>query len=117
MKKKLTELEQAVKNVFKVILVNLFLLLAVKSFDFFMSISKFKIWKDNMHYRDVNKKLNNFCHLVKICSVYEELVKIVYMLHYSFSIICFYFLNKNFLNYCFHEKITTLNKDCIDSID
>ena len=92
----LTDMEHAGKKIMRVIIINTCILLVIKVLDLFMAVSKFKIWKEDLHHVNQRRQLNSFCHTVKICSVYEELVKIVYMLHYSFSIICFYFLNKNF---------------------
>lgn len=111
MKKKLTELEQAVKNVFKVILVNIFLLLTVKSYDFFISLSKFNIWKQGLLDTDSNRKLNGFCHLVKICSSYEDLTKVAYMIYYCFSTVMFYYLNRNFRSNlgCCKKNTKTIN--------
>lgn len=95
-KEKLTQLEQTVTNVLKIIIINTLFLVMVKSFDFAISISKFNIWKEGLVDMHLSAKLNGFCHLVKICAAYEELVKLAYMMYYCFTTVAFYYLNKNF---------------------
>lgn len=94
--KQLTEMQQGVKNIQRVIIVNTAALLIVKIFDLFIAVSKFRIWKDDLHDMEYNRKLNSFCYTVNICLVYEELVKTLYMFYYCFSIVSFYNMNKNF---------------------
>ena len=94
--KLLTDMEQNGKKMMRVIIFNTFILLVIKVFDLFMSVSKFKIWKDDLYSIDQRRKMNSFCYTVKICSVYEELVKIFYMIFYCLSMVSFYYLNKNF---------------------
>lgn len=96
MKNKISLMEQAMNKIVKVIITNTIIILITKSLDIVVSISKFKIWKQDLTRIYLITRLNEFCHTVKICSIYEELVNILYMLTYCFSIVMFYHLNRNF---------------------
>lgn len=94
--KQINEMEQTVEKILKVIIVNTVILLLIKSFDFYMSVARFQIWKKWLPNIYLNTRINVFCYTIKICSVYDELVKLSYMFYYCFTIVPFYFMNKHF---------------------
>lgn len=98
-KNQIRELEEMEEKILKVIVANTCILMCIKLLDLFFTVSKFKIWKKDLTNIYYYTKLDHFCYTVKICAVYEELVKILYLITYSYSTMLFYYLNKNFRTY------------------
>lgn len=92
----LRDIEQVEENTLKIIIVNTVALMLIKAFDLFVTVSKFKISKLNLTRVTYESKLSQFCYTVKFCFVYEELVKIFYIVYYCFATLLFYYLNRNF---------------------
>lgn len=92
----INEIEKTEKNILKSVIANTIILLVAKVFDLFFTIAKFNIWNQDLVNLNYSTKLNAFCHTVKICTIYEDMIKILYIGSYSFSTIMFYNMNKSF---------------------
>lgn len=110
LQEQINEIEQTEEKMLKVIATNTVVYFLIKVFDVFMKISKFKIWKSNLVDAPYLSSLNEFCYTVKICDTYEELVKVLYLICYSFSFVVFYHFNKNFRSQ-FRSIFTRLKKE------
>lgn len=92
------DIEQTELNIVRAILVNTFVLLAFKLFELAMTVSKFTVWQKSLVMLNSLSSSDSFCYTVKICLVYEELVKLFNLIAYSYVTALYYNLNKNFRN-------------------